>query len=195
MYHQSQFWEDRYKQNQQLFDFYCQICQLEEELKEYLIKDAKILIIGAGTSRTPFQLYDQGYKCIKCIDFSKNAVEAVQEHMKTRPEIEYEIQDVTCFKDKFKYDLILDKGCLDCVIASPQSPLDSFMAALEQLYEKLQDNGVIFSITFDSERDELIEEAFPDKFTITIVEKRIEVDTQWGQNLYCFILKKLPKQP
>ena len=75
------------------------------------------MVLGAGTSRAIFQLYDQGFRRIKAIDFAASAREACIKYLHQRPEIIYLTQNFLDTCDDNEYDFILDKGFLDCLIS------------------------------------------------------------------------------
>ncbi|CAL5983873.1 Endothelin-converting_enzyme 1 [Hexamita inflata] len=158
-FHNPNFWEQRYEQHPELFDWYAQLPQFQQHVLPLIEPTSKILILGGGTSRLPFQLYDLGYKYITVVDFSLNAKKAVQNALLDRPEIQYIMSDINCFDSNSKFDFVFDKGCIDCVLANPQEPVESLKIVLKNIHRLMNQKAVWVSISFDIDREEYFKDA------------------------------------
>lgn len=123
--------------------------------------DSSILVLGGGTSRLPYQIYDMGYHNVTVVDFSVNARKAMEKQIDERPGLEYVISDVASFNPGKKYDFIIDKGCVDCVLADPVEPMAQLRRFLEAVRNVMKYIATWVSISFDDDRDEQMLETMP----------------------------------
>lgn len=82
----------------------------------------------------------------------------MQELLNERPEIQYEINNILSYRTTKQFDFIIDKGCVDCLLSDPEDPVGTMGKLLHNLKSLLKTGGMFFTITFDLERDELMEE-------------------------------------
>ena len=85
------------------------------------------MIIGCGDSKLSEQIYDlMGFICITNIDFSQTVIDVMKKKTERFEDMEYLLQDITDIQsalgegkfDPDSYDVIIDKGCLDCVVCN-----------------------------------------------------------------------------
>ena len=53
------------------------------------------------------------------------------------------------------YDVILDKGCLDCLMSDPNDAEGKFNASLNHIMKSLKDNGTFYYITTGKPEDRI----------------------------------------
>ncbi|KAI7726748.1 hypothetical protein M8C21_026653 [Ambrosia artemisiifolia] len=86
--------------------------------------EVQILVPGCGNSRLSEQLYDEGFRCITNIDFSKVVIgDMLKRNVRSRPVMRWRVMDMTCmqFADK-SFDIVLDKGGLDALMEPELGP-------------------------------------------------------------------------
>eukprot|EP00768_Dysnectes_brevis_P005072 gnl/Dysnectes_brevis/3661_a4678_1255.p1 GENE.gnl/Dysnectes_brevis/3661_a4678_1255~~gnl/Dysnectes_brevis/3661_a4678_1255.p1 ORF type:complete len:221 (+),score=33.46 gnl/Dysnectes_brevis/3661_a4678_1255:62-664(+) len=155
------YWDDRYRSSSTLFDWYCQFNTYEKYITPFLKPESVILILGAGTSRVPFQLYDSGFKNVIAIDFSEAAKDVVQHEIDTRPGFRYEIMDVkTLDLESESVDVVLDKGTFDSLLTDPR-PHQALDRALKEANRVLKTNGYLCSMSFSDDRSDAYELTAP----------------------------------
>ena len=91
------------------------VARLVQEEVEY---EAKILVVGCGSSRLPLDLYGDGYENITCIDWSTTAIALQKELNEQAAPIVFrtmDARDLSQFKAG-SFDVVIDKAMLDAVI-------------------------------------------------------------------------------
>ena len=130
---------------------------------------SNILVVGCGNSTLSFELLnDFPNAIIHSSDFSPSVIEAMTEKYKEHSDrLKWIVQDLTKLDDEDqkhhhnKYDLIIEKGVLDALVAGSRSPWPSHMDqnckcmvqdacnGITKLLKK--DTGVFISISFASQ--------------------------------------------
>jgi len=151
------FWDQEYAgtTGKELFDWY----QNYDSLKEVLLKEIKpgqrLLHIGAGNSELSERLYDDAKVTdITNCDFSNISVQQQRERNVERNLMTWQHMDAgeldaeVCPSDAF--DIVLDKGCLDCMMAGDGSA-KNVDKVLAQVTRVLKPGGKYIMITFGDE--------------------------------------------
>ncbi|KAL9689097.1 hypothetical protein QQ045_033528 [Rhodiola kirilowii] len=116
------------------FEWYAEWGQLREPLLSYLSFSGdgsgfdsvdgderfrmQILVPGCGNSKLSEHLYDEGFRCIVNIDFSKVVIsDMLRRNIRVRPEMKWRVMDMTSmqFEDE-AFDAVVDKGGLDALM-------------------------------------------------------------------------------
>ena len=84
-------------------------------------KDDEILIVGAGLSSTLDYFESKEFDKISIFDFSQELIKFLQN--KYNNEWGIELHDITKKNDDCldTFDVIIDKGCLDCILSEPKN--------------------------------------------------------------------------
>ncbi|KAF7457076.1 spermine/spermidine synthase family,related protein [Cryptosporidium felis] len=119
----------------------------------------RILHVGCGNSTLATKLYDEGFRNITNIDFSREVIEVMRERNKKRKELEWICMDiekdfgeyVEKDENKGKFDAIIDKGFLDAFLSDSITDTPSSKAKLVNFLtsslELLATNGRYILIT------------------------------------------------
>ena len=149
-FHKKEFWENFYKkhgQDNNNINWYFDLTKFQSNdfsLKN-LTKEQEILIVGSGLSSTLDFLDNNGFENITIFDFSEELHKILTE--KYNKEWEVDCIDITKSDSTFEneFHVILDKGCLDCILSDPKSRESKFVAALTNLLIWLIENeGVLY---------------------------------------------------
>uniref|UniRef100_A0A7N0RBI1 Methyltransferase type 11 domain-containing protein n=2 Tax=Kalanchoe fedtschenkoi TaxID=63787 RepID=A0A7N0RBI1_KALFE len=109
------------------FEWYAEWEQLREPLLSYLNISGygiQILVPGCGNSKLSEHLYDEGFRFILNIDFSKVVIsDMLRRNLRVRPEMKWRVMDMTCmqFEDE-AFDAVVDKGGLDALMEPQLGP-------------------------------------------------------------------------
>lgn len=57
-YHLPEYWEERYKNDTEPFEWYQRYSDFKPKLKDLFSPNSKVLMVGNGSSEVPFELYD-----------------------------------------------------------------------------------------------------------------------------------------
>ena len=151
-FHESSFWDTFYKNHIQQQEFsninwYFELTSFsnsEFSLKNFT-KEDEILIVGAGLSSTLDYFDYNGFDKIAIFDFSEELIKILQN--KYNKDWEISRVDITEPNNEYEnaFDVILDKGCLDCILSDPKNGEEKFIAALTNLSTWLEgNNGVLY---------------------------------------------------
>ncbi len=151
-FHESSFWDTFYKNHIQQQDssninWYFDLTTYsnsEFSLRNFT-KEDEILIVGAGLSSTLDYFDSNEFDKIAIFDFSEELVKILQN--KYNKEWEISPVDITQKNDDYEndFDVIIDKGCLDCILSDPKNGEEKFITALTNLSTWLEENnGVLY---------------------------------------------------
>lgn len=121
-YGKQDYWEERYNQDSEPFDWYQRWSGVKDILPQFILPTSQILNIGCGNSRMSEEMYDDGFINIMNIDYSQVVVKAMQEKYSDKPTMRYEHMD--CRQMEFEdstFDAVIDKGTLDAILCGENS--------------------------------------------------------------------------
>ena len=149
-FHSKQFWEDFYKKKQiDTINWYFDLTKVD--LNDFNLKnisqDSEILIVGPGLSSTLDYFADNNYTKISVFDFSEECVNILKEKYSNMTEDwSIEVLDVSEIDSSYEglFNVILDKGCLDCILSDPKNGEDKFVNTLNGLIGSLKSKGIFY---------------------------------------------------
>jgi len=104
------------------FDWYQRYSGLKDLLSKYMRKTDYVLHAGAGNSRMPEEMIEDGYANHMCIDVSKACVDVMESKHKEKRGIEWRAMDMLALDfPASTFDVVLDKGTLDSVLCGENS--------------------------------------------------------------------------
>ena len=117
------FWNERFKDEKHMFDWYVSWKQLKKYFIWLLLpKTARILVVGCGNSRLTQDMYRDGWQNLVNIDISDEVIKKMRDlHDKAGVICEWIEMDATqmSFPDH-SFDLVVDKGTLDAVLCGTE---------------------------------------------------------------------------
>ena len=136
-------------------------------------KEDEILIVGAGLSSTLDYFDSNEFDKIAIFDFSEELVKILQN--KYNKEWEISPVDITQKNDDYEnaFDVIIDKGCLDCILSDPKNGEEKFITALTNLSTWLEENNGIlyyFSNGKMDDRSQLFVKVNKIKYKVTTID-------------------------
>lgn len=151
MFSEKDYWNKRYSKTKGIpYEYISPYEYLSDIIKSFGIsKSSKFLFPGCGSSLIPERLYDEGYINITCIDFSSVIINELKEkNSNQRSNIQYIECDVRSLDSIYDdtFDLIIDKGTLDCVLCS-NSPYISCLEYMTELQRVVKQTGNIMIIS------------------------------------------------
>lgn len=200
MFYELKYWDDWYESHTELFDWYVQLPVFFTHIQKHFHPDKNILVLGAGVSRLPYQLYDLGYKNVTCIDFSAGAKKNMEGELRKRPGMVYIVRDVAELnKSLFDhlFDIVIDKGLLDCLLTNSFEPLTAMKQAIETVYQIMSPKSMWFTLSFDGiDRQEMLEYCTSKTFVVSkpykVIPPALEISIQTMPTFYLYKLEHMP---
>ncbi|KAK2941071.1 putative S-adenosyl-L-methionine dependent methyltransferase [Blattamonas nauphoetae] len=143
------YWNDRYTQSSEPFEWYQDYTAISTVLGEFIQPEQKILFIGCGTSVIPSELNKAGFTDIDCVDFSEVAIAAMQERYEGLEGLRFTVGDATSLSnfEAESFDVIIDKACLDAQICGHLEK-DIANAILTEVNRLLKPGAIFLEITY-----------------------------------------------
>mmetsp|Transcript_8484 Transcript_8484/g.16544 ORF Transcript_8484/g.16544 Transcript_8484/m.16544 type:complete len:393 (+) Transcript_8484:226-1404(+) len=148
-YSNKEFWDQRFQENTQPFDWYCGFTELKPFLFEHCApsNDPVVLVLGCGNSKLSTELKGAGFRTLMNSDFSPVVLNQMREKTPhCDPALEWGCMDVTRLPVRgCSVDLVVDKGTLDAVACtgSDDAPRRLFAECLRVL----RPQGFFFLVT------------------------------------------------
>ena len=146
------FWQESYadfKQGDHQFDWFQSYEGVKDILTQYLTEQCKILNIGCGTSMQAEALYNEEYRYVISIDFSKAAIKSMQDKYKDMPKtfrfLCMDAKDMD-FRDEM-FTHAIDKGTLDAILSGDRST-ENCLKYLNEVYRILQSEGIFMCVSY-----------------------------------------------
>ncbi len=157
-YGEPTYWDERYENSRRehgqnySWDWYVDPRKIRSVLEMHAgeARGAKILVLGCGNSRLSEVLYESGYRSIVSVDTSTVVVSQMQYRYRDNEGMEFLVADCMSL-DTFpeqSFDVIFEKGCLDCVYCSYNS-IDNALKAYSEAWRLLKaGTGRFVSISY-----------------------------------------------
>ena len=150
-FHTKEFWDNFYR-NHSLdnnnINWYFDLTKLlsNDFSIRNLSKEDEILLVGPGLSSTLDYLDNSGYQNITIFDFSEELTKILTEKYNKEWEIDpFDIIEINSSDFANAFNVIIDKGCLDCILSDPKDGETKFIKALNNLLVLLDENeGVLY---------------------------------------------------
>jgi hypothetical protein len=147
-FHTKKFWDEFYlKRGKEIINWYFDLTKIdfpEFSIKNLSLED-EILIIGPGNCSLLDYLFNNNFENICLYDFSIELIELLKEKYKNS-EWEIEEKDITNLEkiNGELFSIIIDKGCLDCILSDPKYGEEKFIKALDYIMFVLTKKGIFY---------------------------------------------------
>ena len=185
-YHEKEFWDFFYKnRNPEVnnINWYFDITKINIEnfSLNNLSKEDEILLVGAGLSSILDYFNDNDYEKITIFDFSEELVKILTDKYNKDWAIDY--YDILDINDSFanEFNIIIDKGCLDCILTDKQHGQENFIKAFSNLMLLLNDEGTLYYFSTAKDRDNLFNQGVKVKFKVTKIDMNKDMSTEYSQ--------------
>lgn len=128
----SEYWDQRYAREEGTsYDWFKSFDDIKDVILPHVpLREARILELGCGNSTITPGLHDAGYANLTAIDFSSTLVKQMQQRY---PGVNFQCMDIREMLEPAQldsigpigsYDLVIDKGTLDALVAEKGSVWD-----------------------------------------------------------------------
>lgn len=185
------YWDQRYKEQDDFYDWYMHWNEIGPAIEKYLNRTGKTLVIGCGNSLLSKELYDDNFTSILSTDISPSVIQKMSELYKNEKSMEWKVMD--CSKMDLpdsSIDTIFDKGTFDALVCADDQ--DLVPKTLEEVYRVLKPGGKLFLVTFGgpSQRIPLIRKKKYNWTLHPVVELHCKYLLPTEQGHFVFILEK-----
>ncbi|UJP64496.1 methyltransferase domain-containing protein [Mongoliitalea daihaiensis] len=139
----SQYWTDRYQQQQTGWDIGSPSYPLKQYLDQIQDKSLQILIPGAGNAHEAQYAYESGFSQVHILDFSAVPLEHFKQNCPKFPTAQVFHQDF--FHHQGNYDLILEQTFF-CALHPEQR-----MEYVQKMHSLLKPSGKLVGVLFNRE--------------------------------------------
>ena len=185
-YHQKEFWDNFYRNrnpNMNNINWYFDITKINIEnfSLNNLSKEDEILLVGPGLSSILDYFNNNGYEKITIFDYSDELVKILAE--KYNKEWAIDLYDILELNDAEvgSYNIIIDKGCLDCIISEPKNGQNRFIKAFNNLMLLLNDDGIFYYFSTAYDRENLFQLGTKIKYEITKIDVNQIMENDYKQ--------------
>lgn len=188
-YSKANYWDERYKINEQEFEWYVNWNDIKDEIIKYIPKKGTLLEVGCGTSDIAFELSKEGLSKVYAIDISRQAIDLMKDIYQTNKNIIWNVGDIS--KIGFPnetFDAVFEKSALDSILC--EKGVDKANKSLYEIIRILKPNGFFFSVSKEKPPHILINDLLKsnEEQVRLIQTKKIEKQTKNGY--YIYILQK-----
>merc|ERR1712194_51909 len=147
-YGKPEYWDERYTRDPEPFDWFQRWTGLRDVLTKYMKPHHALLVVGAGNSRLSEEMYEEGFINLTNIDTSAVVVKAMAEKYRERLDgMVYTQMDVRQMElMDARFNVVLDKGSLDCILCGEASTLN-VQKALNEIARVLDNKGVFICVS------------------------------------------------
>ena len=186
-FYSREFWDNFYlnrNPNVNNINWYFDITKINMDnfSLDLISKDDDILLLGPGLSSILDYFYDNDYKKISIIDFSEQLIQILSEKYSEDWMIDcYDILDINDESLVKDYNVIIDKGCLDCIISEPKNGQKNFIKAFKNIMELLNEDGIFFYFSTAYDRENLFHPSSKINCEITKIDMNQDMEKQYRQ--------------
>eukprot|EP00441_Pelagodinium_beii_P023378 CAMPEP_0197655108 /NCGR_PEP_ID=MMETSP1338-20131121/39253_1 /TAXON_ID=43686 ORGANISM="Pelagodinium beii, Strain RCC1491" /NCGR_SAMPLE_ID=MMETSP1338 /ASSEMBLY_ACC=CAM_ASM_000754 /LENGTH=249 /DNA_ID=CAMNT_0043230687 /DNA_START=47 /DNA_END=796 /DNA_ORIENTATION=+ len=124
-YSDGKYWKLRYTEKTfEPFEWYLKWEQIKEIVAPLLTAESEVLVLGCGTSLLPEQLLAEGLAAqVTCVDQCAELIEALKQKYADKAGLQFEHLSAQQLPQDWaqRFDLVLDKAMLDCVLSGRQA--------------------------------------------------------------------------
>lgn len=155
-YSQTTYWEQRYLEDGEPFDWHVRYANLKPLFNRFIAKTANTLSLGCGTSELEPQMREDGYEAVVCVDSSSAAVVLMAKRYHEYERLAYHCMDARALSfGSESFDAVIEKALVDALMCAAPGDVSSVAQLVGEAHRVLRPGGVLLSITHASEADRL----------------------------------------
>merc|ERR1712070_79338 len=147
-YGQLSYWEDRYTNDKEVFDWYQRYEGIKDIIAAYVSYEAKVLMVGCGNSRLSEEMYEDNIKDITNIDISDVVIKDMTRKCTAMDCMRWHCLDVLALPfGENDFEAVVDKGTLDSVLCGEGSTKNVALMC-KHISRVLKPGGVYIVISY-----------------------------------------------
>lgn len=146
-YGSQEYWEKRYQDSQEPFEWYFGWQKIEDEIKSFFEGKELALNIGCGNSEMSEDMFKSGIQTVVSIDISQIVIDQMSEKYKNNKNLLFFKMDCTDmeFKDDL-FDIVIDKGTFDAILCG-NDQAQKICDSIDEIWRILKNGGIFIEIT------------------------------------------------
>lgn len=155
-YAKAEYWNERYLREADPFEWYQDFKAIKKYLEPYINNKSKVLVTGCGNSRLSEHIFaDAAPKKVTSVDISDVVISQMSEGYRNEPKLQFATMDVRKleFADG-SFDLIVDKGCLDCLMCADEAE-ENAETTLSEYHRVLSAKGAMVCLSYGNADERL----------------------------------------
>ncbi|GAB5033170.1 protein kinase domain protein, partial [Nannochloropsis oceanica] len=147
-YGRASYWDYRYTNDPEPFDWYQKYSALKEFLGLYIRKNDAVLVAGAGNSSLSEEMYQEGITNITNVDISRVVVDQMQERHRGVTSMVWQEMDMCAldFGDA-SFNVVLDKGTMDSILCGKGS-ITNVTSMCMEVSRVLKSEGIFIIVSY-----------------------------------------------
>lgn len=149
-YENPEYWDNRYSQSTEMYDWYHDWNQLYPYIKKVdtFSGEERVLNLGCGNSVCSYQMVESVFKSVVNIDISVVCIYQMQQKYADDPRLTWETMDCQHLDfDDNSFDVVFDKGTLDALICSNES-IDIVITTFAEVERVLSPGGLFIEVSY-----------------------------------------------
>ncbi|OHT14798.1 Phosphoethanolamine N-methyltransferase-related protein [Tritrichomonas foetus] len=147
-YSNANYWDERYINEDDLFDWYFDWNKISEKIMNYIQDDEICLNLGCGNAKMAVDMEMNPFKYVINIDISHIVIEKMSKRYDIHPNLLFYTMDCSDLKfENDMFDCIIDKGTFDALMCG-DSAKDIIYRSMKEIYRALKPGGKFIEISF-----------------------------------------------
>merc|ERR1711865_555560 len=121
-YGQVAYWDERYKNDKEVFDWYQRYEGIKNIITRYVEPDSRVLMVGCGNSRLSEEMYEDNISNITNIDISETCIVDMKKRCVAMENMRWHTQGVLTLPfNEGAFEAVIDKGTMDSILCGEGS--------------------------------------------------------------------------
>lgn len=158
LYTQKDYWDARFEQEEDK-EWLASFADLRDALAAWIPFEARVLLVGVGTSRLGVEMSLNGWRNVVCTDYSAVVIDKQRKRWEGKAACRWAVADMLHLHrdlaDMLPFDVVLDKAAIDALLADggdswqpPPALLDTAARVCAEVRKVLVPDGLYLQVTY-----------------------------------------------